>query len=70
LITNQWPNPLGTISDIQLYSVSSGDSADIKKLIVATSQQHLIDLLYCSLVQRSNRGSKATASNKRKGLRR
>ena len=69
-ITNQWANPLGTISDIQLYSVSSGDSADIKKLIVATSQQHLVDLLYCSLAQRSNRGSKATAPNKRKGLRR
>ena len=67
-ITNQWANPLGTISDIQLYSVSSGDSADIMKLIVATSQQHLIDLLYCSLAQRSNRGSKATALTKRKGL--
>ena len=68
-ITNQWANPLGTICDIQLYSVSSGDSPDVKKLIVATSQQHLVDLLYCSLVQRSNRSSKATTLNKRKSHR-
>lgn len=68
-ITNQWANPLGTISDIRLYSVSSGDNAEIKKLIVATSQQHLVDLLYCSLAQRSSRSNKATALNKRKGLR-
>ena len=68
-ITNQWANPLGTICDIQLYSVSSGDSPDVKKLIVATSQQHLVDLLYCSLAQRSNRNSKATTLNKRKNHR-
>jgi len=69
-ITNQWANPLGTIADIQLYSVSSGESSDITKLIVAMSQQHLVDLLYCSLAQRSNRSSKAAALSKRKGLRR
>jgi DNA-binding MurR/RpiR family transcriptional regulator len=68
-ITNQWANPLGTICDIQLYSVSSGDSPEVKKLIVAMSQQHLVDLIYCSLAQRSNRSSKATIQNKRKGLR-
>ena len=58
-ITNQWANPLGTIADIQLYSVSSGKSTSVAKLIVATSQQHLVDLLYCSLAQRSNRSSKS-----------
>lgn len=68
-ITNQWANPLGTISDIQLYSVSSGDSTSVAKLIVATSQQHLVDLLYCSLAQRSSRSSKSSTLNKRKGLR-
>jgi len=68
-ITNQWANPLGGISDVQLYSVSSGSSPDITKLIVATSQQHLVDLLYCSLAQRANRSSKPTAANKRKRLR-
>jgi len=68
-ITNQWANPLGTIADIQLYSVSSGESTSVAKLIVATSQQHLVDLLYCSLAQRSNRSSKSSSFNKRKGLR-
>jgi DNA-binding MurR/RpiR family transcriptional regulator len=69
-ITNQWANPLGTISDIQLYSVSSGDSLDMTKLIVAMSQQHLVDLLYCSLAQRFNRSGKAAALKNRKDLRR
>ena len=68
-ITNQWANPLGAISDVQLYSVSSGGSPEVTKLIVATSQQHLVDLLYCSLAQRSNSSSKTTALNKRKGHR-
>jgi DNA-binding MurR/RpiR family transcriptional regulator len=68
-ITNQWANPLGAISDVQLYSVSSGDSPDVTKLIVATSQQHLVDLLYCSLEQRSKSSSKAAVLNKRKGHR-
>ena len=69
-ITNQWANPLGGISDIQLYSVSNGDSPDIAKLIVATSQQHLVDLLYCSLAQRAKRSSKPIVAKKRKGLHR
>lgn len=68
-ITNQWANPLGTIADIQLYSVSSGESTSVAKLIVATSQQHLVDLLYCSLAQRSNRSSKSATVKKRKTLR-
>ncbi len=69
-ITNQWANPLGAISDVQLYSVSNGGSPDVAKLIVATSQQHLVDLIYCSLAQRANSSSKAAALTKRKGLRR
>lgn len=69
-ITNQWANPLGAVSDVHLYSVSSGGRPDITKLIVATSQQHLVDLLYCSLAQRAERASKPTAANKSKRLRR
>ena len=68
-ITNQWANPLGTIADIQLYSVSSGEGTSIAKLIVATSQQHLVDVLYCSLAQRSNRSSKSATVKKRKTIR-
>jgi DNA-binding MurR/RpiR family transcriptional regulator len=68
-ITNQWANPLGGISDVQLYSVSSGGSPEITRLIVATSQQHLVDLLYCSLAQRAQRSSKPSPANKRKSLR-
>ena len=67
-ITNQWANPLGAISDIRLYSFSNGDSPHITNLIVAASQQHLVDLIYCTLRQRASRGKKPTMLDERKSV--
>lgn len=54
-ITNQWANPLRAIADLRLYSVSSGGRpSDITKLLIAESQQHLVDLFYCSLLERAS----------------
>lgn len=50
-ITNQSANPMSVLADIRLYSVSRGDDAVLPDVIAATSQQHVIDLLHCTLVE-------------------
>ena len=61
-MTNQGGNPVGALSDIRLYSVSRGAGADVPGVIAATSQQHVVDMLYFSLLHREGRlGPDATA---------
>jgi DNA-binding MurR/RpiR family transcriptional regulator len=67
-ITNQWANPLRAISDIRLYSVASNGAAEISKLAVAASQQHLVDMFYCSLKQRERHQKDAELLKERKSL--
>lgn len=54
-VTNQWVNPLSAIADIRLFSVTSDGRPDINQLIESASQQHLVDLIYVALLQRSRR---------------
>ena len=50
-LTNQSANPVSAVSDIRLYSISRGDEVDVPSIVGATSQQHVVDLLFCSMME-------------------
>ena len=54
-VTNQSANPLATLADIRLYSVSYGSDSDMPNVVAATSQQHVMDLIFYTLAQSDKR---------------
>jgi DNA-binding MurR/RpiR family transcriptional regulator len=60
-VTNQSANPLTALADIHLYSVSHGSDSDMPSVVAATSQQHVIDLVFYTLAQSDERGQKLMA---------
>ncbi len=54
-VTNQSANPLAALADIRLYSVSDGSASDMPNVVAATSQQHVIDLVFYTLAQSDKR---------------
>lgn len=55
-LTNQSANPVAALASIRLYSVSSGGDREIPDVIAATSQQHVIDLVFYSMAQNKRAG--------------
>ncbi|HNP63187.1 MAG TPA: MurR/RpiR family transcriptional regulator [Woeseiaceae bacterium] len=55
-ITNQSANPVAALADIRLYSVSHGRDNDIPLVVASTSQQHVMDLVFYTLVQSGKHG--------------
>lgn len=45
-LTSQNASPVRALADVRLFSVSRGEKTDIRSVIEATSQQHVVDLLY------------------------
>jgi DNA-binding MurR/RpiR family transcriptional regulator len=54
-LTSQSASPIRTLADVRLFSVSRGQKTDIQSVIEATSQQHIIDLLYYVLSKNTER---------------
>ena len=54
-LTNQSANPLAALADIRLYSVSDGTDSDMPNVVAATSQRHVIDLVFYTLAQSDKR---------------
>ena len=54
-VTNQSANPLAALADIRLYCVSDGSDNDIPDVVAATSQQHVIDLVFYTLAESGKR---------------
>ncbi len=50
-LTNQTANPVAALADIRLYSVSHGGDADVPDVMAATSQQHVIDLVFYTMAR-------------------
>ena len=68
-LTNQSANPVAALADIRLYSESRGGEDDIPGLISAASQQHVVDLLYYTLVQQGRKDKTAGKGKKAATLR-
>lgn len=60
-ITNQSSNPVAALADIRLYSVSYGRDSAISQLVAATSQQHVMDLVFYTLAQLGKGGQGSIA---------
>ncbi len=61
-VTSQVANPLATLADIRLYSVSHLIDSDVPRVVATTSQQHVMDLVFFSLVsvEKRSRGGLST----------
>jgi len=57
-VTNQSANPLAALADVRLYSVSYGSDSEMPNVVSATSQQHVIDLVFYTLALADERGKK------------
>jgi RpiR family murPQ operon transcriptional repressor len=66
-LTNQSANPISVLADIKLYSLSQNRDADMVEIIAATSQQHVMDLVYHDLTQPRQRGGTNRARTRKSG---
>lgn len=55
-LTNQVANPVAALANLRLYSVSDGGDSTIPDVTAATSQQHVIDLVYFTMAQQAGAG--------------
>jgi len=55
-LTNQSANPVSGLADIRLFSVSRGADSEMSDIVAATSQRHVIDLVFFLLVQNEKQG--------------
>lgn len=62
-VTNQLANPVATLADICLYSVSQRFDSDVPLLVDSTSQQHVMDLVFYSLAKVENHGRTGVSSS-------
>jgi len=68
-LTSQSANPVSALADIRLYSVSRGADKDMSDVVAATSQQHVIDLVFYTFAQHSKQAKQAsTKSHRAKGV--
>jgi len=66
-LTNYSANPIRSLADIQLFSVSREGDFEIPQVISSTSQQHVVDLLF-SLMLHRNTHAKDTLALSRKAV--
>lgn len=64
-ITNQVANPVAAMADVRLYSLAGSNDVNAPEIAVATSQQHVVDLVYYSIVPHG--GQRARSSAKARG---
>jgi DNA-binding MurR/RpiR family transcriptional regulator len=64
-VTNQAANPLAALADIRLYTVSHGSDSDMSGVVAATSQQHVIDLVFYTLAQSDEHGESLLPKSRR-----
>lgn len=59
-VTEQAANPVSTMAAIRLYSGSRSGYEDLQGLLATTSKQHVIDLVFYTLLRRDSQGTAAT----------
>lgn len=66
-LTNYSANPIRSLADIQLFSVSREGDFEIPQVISSTSQQHVVDLLFSMMLHR-DKNAKDTLALSRKAV--
>ena len=64
-LTNYNANPVRSLADVQLYSVSSVGEYELPQIVSSTSQQFVLDLLFSQLVRRSARARELVARSRK-----
>lgn len=49
-------SPINALADIRLFSVTHNGQPDIPQILEPVSQQHVLDLLFCYLIERNSHG--------------
>ena len=63
-LTNYNANPMRSLADVQLYSVSRVGEYEVPQIVSGTSQQYVIDLLFSQLVRRSLKARELVARSR------
>ena len=63
-LTNYNANPMRSLADVQLYSVSRVGEYEVPQIVSSTSQQFVIDLLFSQLVRRSPKARELVARSR------
>lgn len=66
-LTNYSANPIRSLADIQLFSVSREGDFEIPQVISSTSQQHVVDLLFSMMLHR-DKNARDTLALSRKAV--
>ena len=64
-LTNYNANPVRSLADVQLYSVSSVGEYELPQIVSSTSQQFVVDLLFSQLVRRSAQARELVARSRK-----
>ena len=64
-LTNYNANPMRSLADVQLYSVSRVGEYEVPQIVSGTSQQFVIDLLFSQLVRRSPKARELVARSRK-----
>jgi len=66
-VTHQAANPIAALADIRLYSVSHGSDSGLPGVVTATSQQHVLDLMFYTLAKSDKRSEDVLAAGANQG---
>ena len=64
-LTNYNANPVRSLADVQLYSVSRVGENEVPQIVSSTSQQYLVDLMFSELVRRSPKARELVARSRK-----
>jgi DNA-binding MurR/RpiR family transcriptional regulator len=64
-LTNYNANPVRSLADVQLYSVSRVGENEVPQIVSSTSQQYLVDLMFSELVRRSPQARELVARSRK-----
>ena len=64
-LTNYNANPMRSLADVQLFSVSRVGEYEVPQIVSSTSQQFVVDLLFSQLVQRSAKARELVALSRK-----
>lgn len=63
-LTNYNANPMRSLADVQLYSVSRVGEYEVPQIVSSTSQQFVVDLLFSQMVRRSRKAKELVARSR------
>lgn len=64
-LTNYNANPVRSLADVQLYSVSSVGEYELPQIVSSSSQQFIVDLLFSQLVRRDPKARELVARSRK-----